>query len=79
MLILTKHKRFGEYTFMTITDGKKVVDINHGPEGVNVCANNAAHRVWKGMGKHFQSFTEAASAYKSSFMRNAIEYASQNI
>lgn len=79
MLILAKHKRFGEYTFMTVTDGKKIVDINHGPMGVNVCMNNAAHQAWKGMGKSFKTFTEAASAYKSSFMRNAIEYASQNI
>lgn len=79
MLILAKHRRFGEYTFMTVTDGKKIVDINHGPMGVNVCMNNAAHQVWKGMGKSFKNFTEAANAYKSSFMRNAIEYASQNI
>jgi hypothetical protein len=79
MLILTKHKRFGRYTFMTITDGKKIVDINHGPTGVNVCMQNAAHQAWKGMGKHFESFAEAANAYKSSFMRNAIEYASEII
>jgi hypothetical protein len=79
MLILAKHSRSGEYTFMTITDGKKTVNISHGPFGVNVCMNNAAHQAFKGMGKHFESFPEAARSYKSSFMRNAIEYASQNI
>jgi hypothetical protein len=79
MLITLKHQRSGDYTHLSITDGKKTVDITKGPHGVDVCMQNSMHQVWRGMGKRFDSFSSAAAAYKSPFMRRAIEYAGDQV
>ena len=42
---------------------------------VQVCCQNAAHRVWRGAGKFFQSIAEALEAYKSPEMKAMIHAA----
>ena len=42
---------------------------------VTVCCHNAANRVWRGMGRTFQSWDDAMNGYKSSDMKAMIEYA----
>lgn len=42
---------------------------------VNVLCENAAHKVWRGGGRMHESFAAAKSAYKSTEMKAAIDYA----
>ena len=39
---------------------------------VNVCTENASHRVWRSGGRSFANFTQATDAYRSSEMKTII-------
>lgn len=48
-----------------------VTTLNH----VNVINKNAINRVWRGMGKTFESFLEAKKHYKTKDIKEVIQYA----
>lgn len=65
-------------TAIEITDGAKSVFVYISalsvPLPVSVCmTSNASHKAWKGQGKGFQSLSDALAAYKSPFMKNALQ------
>jgi hypothetical protein len=59
-----------------MTVGKKAawVSFNKHFNSVSVCVENAAHRVWRGFGRHFHGFEAALAAYKSSEVKAMIEH-----
>jgi hypothetical protein len=76
-LLITKNEKQENLHCLEITDGKKTVFIAKTRWGVDVCqTSNASHRAWGGLGKRYASFEDAIKAYKSAFMRDAIELAS---
>ena len=65
-------------TAVEIADGAKSVYIYisalNVPLPVSVCmTSNASHKAWKGQGKAFPSISDALAAYKSPFMKNALQ------
>jgi len=72
--IISSSKSDG-YTFFSLACGKMAADITVGPSRVSVVNKNACHRAWGGMGRSFDSFDAALSAYKSSAMKTMIEAA----
>ena len=51
------------------------VDRKIWPGRVNVCCRNAQHKVWRGLGRFFDSWTEALDGYRSGDMKAAIRTA----
>lgn len=68
IIAITSHTQNGDYTTWKMTDGKKSVNIQYGPRGVNV-------RARKGKGRNFSDFEAAFAAYRSPFICNAIKLA----
>lgn len=59
-----------------VTNGKQKAYVAVFKSGaINVLNANAAHRAFKGIGRHFWSWDEAIAGYKSAFMKNVIELA----
>jgi DNA-binding protein H-NS len=74
-IIITEQLR-GEHGFTLAATCDKVqgvVSIHR--HGVQVLCVNAAHRVWRGGGRCFNSITDALAAYKSPEMRAIIQAA----
>ncbi len=62
--------------YFTLRAGNKEAFIAvHQDETIQVCCKNAAHRVWKGMGRVFDNKTAALASYKSTGMKAMIEAA----
>lgn len=65
--------------YISVADGNKSATIYVSalavPLPVAVCQSNASHKAWGGNGKHFPSLEAALAAYKSSFMKAAIQQA----
>ena len=67
----------GEHAFYfqgTCGKTSACVSVYHDGRFQVVC-QNAAHRVWRKMGKHFRSFEEAVAGYRSSEMKTLISAA----
>jgi hypothetical protein len=45
--------------------------------GVQVIVENASHRCWRGMGRHFATIDDAISHYKSAKVRAALQCAKE--
>ena len=43
--------------------------------GFQICCENNAHKVWRGMGKHFPTLEAALAGYKSGEMKAIIQAA----
>ena len=69
----------GEHAFyFSGTCGKVSAQVSVYPNGAfQVVCQNAAHKVWRGMGKHFASLSDAINGYKSGQMRSLIQTAAQ--
>jgi len=77
-VIITKQESKELFFYVSAECGKtsaEVVICKHNGR-INVCCNNAAHKVWKGMGKWFASVEEAMQNYRSPQMRLIIGQAS---
>lgn len=66
--------------YISVADGNKSATIYVSalavPLPVAVCqTSNASHKAWGGHGKNFASLEAALAAYKSSFMKAAIQQA----
>jgi hypothetical protein len=68
-------KTANEYFFLEALCGKTSASVCIGPSGIRVICNNAMHKVWKGMGKHFINAEQAINNYKSSEMKEIIRTA----
>jgi hypothetical protein len=73
--IITKQVKANNSTFLEITCGKTSAEIAITDQTIWVVCKNAAHQVWGGMGKRFDSFDAAISSYKSSAMKSILETA----
>lgn len=62
-------------TWVDATCNKTSAWVAIGNHGVQVCTKNAAHKVWRGMGKRFDSKETAIANYKSAEMKAIIETA----
>ena len=65
------------YAIYEVTDGKKSVRVTIRPEStilprLNVCVQNASHRVWRGHGRDFDNFTDATNAYKMQMVKSGL-------
>ena len=71
----------GSRVYFELTTGKQSALISYSRESgsVRVICQNAAHRVWRGMGTAFDGFANAKAAYKSSGMRAMIEYVESQV
>lgn len=77
-ILLTTYREHDAYKYWEMTDGKKSAWILQGRDYVTVCAKNATHRAWRGLGKNFENFDQAKNGYRSAFMRGAIELAANS-
>lgn len=63
-------------TYITASTEKTEALIGFYKDGsINVVCKNAAHRVWRGAGRHFVSLADALAGYKSASMRALIQAA----
>lgn len=67
-------------TVEMMCEGKSasVMIVSGGINYVSVIVNNAAHRAYRGLGRQFENFSEALSAYSSPEVRSMIQ-AAQNL
>lgn len=82
MSILIIDQRDSQFSkSVELTDGKKTarVSISKSDGRINVCCQNASHRVWLGMGRFFKSWEAAAEGYKSAPMRSLIRAAKDEL
>lgn len=77
-LHITETKR-GEHAFyFSGTCGNVSAHVSVYRDGAfQVVCKNAANRVWRGMGRRFESLSDAINGYKSGEMRQLIQAASQ--
>lgn len=80
-LAITEAKQIENHSYIVITNGKQTVQVFRGGISgmINIINRNASHRVWRGSGKSFQTFADARKAYRSEFMRSAIDLAESQI
>lgn len=58
---------------MELACNKTAAYVGIGKDGsIQVCTYNAAHRAWKGGGKHFRSLAAALENYRSAEMKAII-------
>ena len=69
------YSHLGRYFYCEMTSGKHAALVCVAPDYVQVIVSNAAHRVWRGMGKRFENAAAAAAAYKTAEIRAMIETA----
>lgn len=63
----------GGTSHVTATAGKVSAYVGkYGAYMINVTAQNASHKVWRGSGRIFSSWENAAAAYKSAEMKAII-------
>lgn len=62
-------------THVEASCGKVTAYVGIGKNGVSVCAYNAAHKTWRGMGRTFRTVAEAIDGYKSAEMKAIIRAA----
>ena len=75
-ILITEQTREETYASVTMTDGKQTVFVGKGSSGaISVLNMNAAHKAYRGGGRTFWSFDAAEEAYKSAFMKTAINLA----
>jgi hypothetical protein len=53
-----------------------VTRCSHG--GFDVCVQNASHRAWGGLGKHYRSLEDALSNFKSAEVKAMVSFAAAN-
>lgn len=71
---MIESSRINEYGLhVTATSGKTTASVSVYSWGVQVCKQNASHRVWRGGGRQFQSLEQAEQGYKSSSMKSIIQ------
>lgn len=61
--------------YVQATCGKVSAFVAFSNHGVQVVCHNAAHKVWRGSGKHFDSADEAINNYRSGEMKAIISAA----
>lgn len=69
------------YSYNSVSVDNKEIDITvvtGSSNYVNLKVKNASQRVWRGMGKDFNSFEEALSNYKDPKIKAAIEAVKNN-
>ncbi len=73
-ILIKEVHRSGDDKTYEIEAGKKEVLITLGGpnDDINVVVNNAAHKVYRGTGKYFDSFEMAADAYQSAAVKEAL-------
>jgi hypothetical protein len=69
----TRKDRNGVYVYASCKQTSASVAIH--AWGVQVCCHNAAHKVWRGSGKHFSTLDHALAGYRSAEMRAIIQAA----
>lgn len=77
-ILITNQSTSDHGLFFEATCGKKSAFVSFGKSsgtGLNVCCQNASHRVWRGSGKWFRDINEAKAAYKSSEMKAILDAA----
>lgn len=74
---ITKATVAGDWFHFAGTCGKTSAEISiRGSHAeVWVCCQNAAHKVWRGMGKRFETVAQSLAAYKSPAMQSLIRAA----
>lgn len=80
-LAITEAKQIDSHSYIVITNGKQTVQVFRGGHSgmINIINRNAAHRAWRGNGKSFRTFADARQAYRSEFMKSAIDLAESQI
>lgn len=79
--LITDHTTGKHGDYIAATCGKKsayvstFINPKDGDLTVTVCCKNAAHEVFRGFGRMFDSFDDALAAYKSAEMKAIIEAA----
>lgn len=53
--------------------GKTVAEVYVSEFCISVCCKNAANRVWRGLGRSFETLEDARAGYKSNAMRAIID------
>ena len=75
-ILIVKEIRSETMIHVELACGKKAAylgfNFKHG--FIDVCVQNASHRVWRGMGRTFRSFAEAIDAYKSPEVKAMIRH-----
>jgi len=66
------YTNIGRQFMVELESGKHSACICISRQGVQVIVQNAAHKCWRGMGKHFSSLEQALSAYKTETIRAMI-------
>jgi hypothetical protein len=68
-VLITEAQRteHGTYVQTTCENTNALVAIY--PRGLQICCQNAAHKVWRKSGRHFRDLAEALQHYKSAEMR----------
>jgi hypothetical protein len=78
-VIITRHDKINDSHLIELTCGNQSAHIWIAPWYVQVCNQNASHKVWRGMGKRFNNLQAALTNYKSAAMRSMIEAAAAAI
>ena len=78
---IINQSQVGSRVYFELATDKQSALISYSRESgsVRVICQNAAHKVWRGMGKAFDGFDNAKAAYKSSGMRAMIEYVESQV
>lgn len=74
-VLITKHEVTEAGKLVQLSCGKTSAEIWIGKDHMFVCCKNASHRVWRGLGKRFDTVAQALDAYKSSAMKSMIQAA----
>lgn len=72
---ITMTSREKDFFYFQAVCGKKSAFVSICPRWITVCCQNAAHKVWRGAGRTFETIAEAFEAYKSPEMRAIIQAA----
>lgn len=78
-VLITRHDKINDSHLLELTCGNQSAHIWVAPWYVQVCSQNASHKVWRGMGKRFDNLQAALAGYKSSAMRAMIQAATEAI
>ncbi len=74
-ITIVKSMSVDGYSYVELTDGIKSAWFTRSDYGVQICVQNASHKVWRKCGRRFDDFAEALEAYRSPFMKAAIPLA----
>ena len=79
-ILISNITKAGESSIIELTDGNKTAFVSTFSNGViNVLNSNQTHKAYRGFGQMFGNWEAAEAAYKSGFMKAAIQTAREAI